>query len=132
MLAAAPPGWRLARCLPQWPTRGLAEVAHGNLCVRAGEADETHGFFVARFERGGEGLAPPSRRGEHLHAAVALERGGEGLAPPSPPDGSKLVQKRSRESQGVRTARGTVEPLRKKMNTKACAEAPRVRHGVAD
>ena len=132
VLAAAPPGWRLARCLPQWPTRGLAEVAHGNLCVRAGEADETHGFFVARFERGGEGLAPPSRRGEHLHAAVALERGGEGLAPPSPPDGSKLVQKRSRESQGVRTARGTVEPLRKKMNTKACAEAPRVRHGVAD
>ena len=132
VLAAAPPGWRLARCLPQWPTRGLAEVAHGNLCVRAGEADETHGFFVARFERGGEGLAPPSRRGEHFHAAVALERGGEGLAPPSPPDGSKLVQKRSRESQGVRTARGTVEPLRKKMNTKACAEAPRVRHGVAD
>ena len=155
VLAAAPPGWRLARCLPQWPTRGLAQVAHGNLCVRAGEADETHGFFVARFERGGEGLAPPSRRGEHvhaavalerggeglappsrrgehLHAAVALERGGEGLAPPSPPDGSKLVQKRSRESQGVRTARGTVEPLRKKMNTKACAEAPRVRHGVAD
>ena len=132
VLAAAPPGWRLARCLPQWPTRGLAQVAHGNLCVRAGEADETHGFFVARFERGGEGLAPPSRRGEHLHAAVALERGGEGLAPPSPPDGSKLVQKRSRESQGVRTARGTVEPLRKKMNTKECAEAPRVRHGVAD
>lgn len=114
VLAAAPPGWRLARCLPQWPTRGLAEVAHGDLCVRAGEADETHGFFVARFERSGEGLAPPL-----------------------PPDGSNLAQKRSikraRESGGrVRTACGADEPLRKQRNTKARVEAPRARHGVAD
>ena len=46
-------GWSLARCLPKWPTRGLQSTPHGEKCVRAGEADATHGFFVARFERNG-------------------------------------------------------------------------------
>ena len=46
-------GWSLARCLPEWPTRGLQNTPHGDKCVRAGEADATHGFFVARFERDG-------------------------------------------------------------------------------
>ena len=44
-------GWKLVRALPEWPTRGLPDSPHGQLCVRAGASDETHGFFVARFER---------------------------------------------------------------------------------
>ena len=53
------------RCLPEWPTRGLADAPHGELCVRAGPADLTHGFFVARFERrgGGGGGHKKKRRG---------------------------------------------------------------------
>ena len=47
--------WRLVRALPSWPTRGLAEAPGGELCVRASAADATHGFFVARFERGADG-----------------------------------------------------------------------------
>ena len=50
-LEAAAGEWRLAMCLPDWPTRGLPDAPNGELCVRAGEHDETHGFFVARFER---------------------------------------------------------------------------------
>uniref|UniRef100_A0A7S4BXZ1 SAM-dependent MTase RsmB/NOP-type domain-containing protein n=1 Tax=Chrysotila carterae TaxID=13221 RepID=A0A7S4BXZ1_CHRCT len=42
--------WKLVSCLPAWPTRGLGDGV-GKLCVRAGPADLTHGFFVARLER---------------------------------------------------------------------------------
>ena len=51
LLEATGGEWQLARCLPSWPTRGLADVPHGKLCVRAGADDGTHGFFVARFEK---------------------------------------------------------------------------------
>ena len=46
-------GWQLVECLPGWPTRGLADAPGGRLCIRAGEDTQTHGFFVARFERSG-------------------------------------------------------------------------------
>ncbi|KAL1519736.1 hypothetical protein AB1Y20_023244 [Prymnesium parvum] len=59
-------GWKLVRCLPEWPTRGLSAAPHGELCVRASEQDETHGFFVARFERV---AASDSTRGD-LEAAT--------------------------------------------------------------
>lgn len=50
-LEAAAGEWRLVLCLPDWPTRGLCDTPTGALCVRAGDCDDTHGFFVARFER---------------------------------------------------------------------------------
>ena len=58
---AASEGWRLVRCLPEWPTRGLAEAPGGDLCVRAGEGDATHGFFVARFEKSDEPAVTTAR-----------------------------------------------------------------------
>ena len=51
VLAAKGDTWQLVKALPEWPTRGLADAPGGSLCVRAGASDETHGFFVARFER---------------------------------------------------------------------------------
>ncbi len=60
-LALPPPkGWRLARALPDWPTRGIPEEGNA-LTLSAGDAakvirahpatDGTDGFFVAVFER---------------------------------------------------------------------------------
>ena len=51
LLEATGGAWTLVRCLPAWPTRGLHDTPHGELCVRAGAEDGTHGFFVARFEK---------------------------------------------------------------------------------
>lgn len=61
VLDAAGDTWQLARCLPEWPTRGLDETPFGALCVRAGAADLTHGFFVARFERRATSTTRPKR-----------------------------------------------------------------------
>lgn len=63
VLEATGGAWQLVECLPDWPTRGLADAPGGKLCVRAGPADLTHGFFVARFERRAEpAAAHPSSR----------------------------------------------------------------------
>ena len=50
VLEAQSGAWKLVRCLPEWTSRGLADAPGGALCVRASEEDDTHGFFVARFE----------------------------------------------------------------------------------
>jgi len=58
--ARPPSGWRLARALPRWPTRGISESGQ-ELSLSAEDAerviradplkDDTDGFFVAVFER---------------------------------------------------------------------------------
>merc|ERR1711990_648655 len=47
-------GLDLVRCIPKWPHRGQASANlpadQADCCVRC-DGDETHGFFVALFER---------------------------------------------------------------------------------
>ena len=71
VLAASAGAWRVVRCMPTWPTRGLVEAPHGPLCVRAGADDGTHGFFVARFERQPHGEAQSQGQGRRCEASTA-------------------------------------------------------------
>jgi 16S rRNA C967 or C1407 C5-methylase (RsmB/RsmF family) len=81
VLEASGGEWELVRCLPEWPTRGLEEAPGGELCVRAGLGDQTHGFFVARFERrAGGGAVSSSAEEQERQAARKRGRGAGGMA----------------------------------------------------
>lgn len=91
---AAPEGWTLEPCLPSWPQRGVPSPsaadqgrwaqkgaatceadAVASACVRASRHQRTGGFFVCRFERQINDLAPPMETREAVCTTVSLTGG---------------------------------------------------------
>jgi putative methyltransferase len=70
--AATAAGFRLVDPFPSWHRRGLPVVEGAELLVRTdAHADGTDGFFVAVFERSGEGAAQAE---QHQEVAVLPEQ----------------------------------------------------------
>ena len=111
-------GWRLVRALPSWPTRGLAEAASGAMCVRASVDDATHGFFVARFERGGgdgggaSGITPqaPTKNAPKAKAKLARREQEAAVAASQPPQKKRKKETGQQEKPAAAKAAAPLPP----------------------
>lgn len=97
--AASVAGFRLVDPFPTWHRRGLPVVEGSELLVRTDpHADATDGFFVAVFERSGEGH-PAAQKEEEQQQEAAQAEEQQQVQEPGPKPGARPKKKKKRQEQ---------------------------------